>query len=1031
MTRTDFSDFFLALWGYDPFPWQVSLAHRVCDGEWPDYLAVPTGSGKTACIDIAVFALALQAALPVAERGAGRRIFFIVNRRVIVDEAYERARVIAKRLDDEDSKEPIIKEVAKALRSLSPADQVDNTPPLDCVQLRGAIYRDNRWARSLTQPTIITSTIDQVGSRLLFRGYGLSPSACPLHAALVANDSLLLLDEAHISRPFVQTVRWVSRFRKVSQSSEAVGENSLQTPFHCVQMTATPPADADDVVRIDEADKTHPVLARRLTCSKPARIALAQKVKGKKAIETLARAIYDESIRVIEDQRPRSIAVMVNRVATAREVARLLETKFGYDRVVLMIGRMRPIDRDELTREISTHLKTGNLQHRGVEDGLGVRIVVATQCLEVGADLDFDALVTECASLDSLRQRFGRLNRAGRDIEPLAVIVMRGDLVEPLESKLDEAESKGRPLDPIYGNTVSRTWNWLNSVAVDGFVDFGIEAMGARVDRLAPDQLERLFAPTQDAPILFPAYLDAWAQTNPRPAHDPDPAIFLHGPNAGRPDVLVCWRADLPDDDADDTAWLHAVSLCPPSTPESLSVPLYLLREWLFQDSKVEDRTGDLLGDLNSGEVDVGSRTKREPRMSALIWRGLADSRFAREPEDLRQGDTIVLPVRAGGWTIMGHLPSAPVDPANLSDEEALEQSDLSFVDIGSEAFRLSRDREILRLRREFFSDGISSNALKELIEWARDPESDWTKARIRECLQAVVDEDGGDSDMFRRSVRNLIELDFTYTRYADLRGVVLVSRKRLRKTDTSLIALGDEDESLSAVDEAIPLADHLNHVLQRVESVVSCLPLGPFREALRVAARLHDWGKLDERFQALLLRGDPNAAFALGEPLAKSPNLSLTARERNLARQRAGLPVGFRHEALSVLLAESSDEKRQLPEDSALAELALHLIGSHHGHCRPFAPVVVDNNPPPIESITLHGHLVPSLTIQERVQRAPHRLDSGVSDRFWRLTRRYGWWGLAYLEAALRLADQQASEDEVTGRSNFRDKPEIQSAHR
>ena len=67
----------------------VPLAGGVCGGGAERQLAadrkMPTAAGKTALIDIAVYALAKRAP------GAARRIFFVVDRRVIVDEAADRA----------------------------------------------------------------------------------------------------------------------------------------------------------------------------------------------------------------------------------------------------------------------------------------------------------------------------------------------------------------------------------------------------------------------------------------------------------------------------------------------------------------------------------------------------------------------------------------------------------------------------------------------------------------------------------------------------------------------------------------------------------------------------------------------------------------------------------------------------------------------------------------------------------------------------------------------------------------------------
>jgi len=113
---TDFTPFFKELWQKTPFHWQENLAHQVCDGQWPDFIALPTAAGKTACIDIALFALAYQADLLAEKRTAPRRIFLVVDRRVIVEEAYRRADRLRCLLEDPANAGPTVKRVAERLR---------------------------------------------------------------------------------------------------------------------------------------------------------------------------------------------------------------------------------------------------------------------------------------------------------------------------------------------------------------------------------------------------------------------------------------------------------------------------------------------------------------------------------------------------------------------------------------------------------------------------------------------------------------------------------------------------------------------------------------------------------------------------------------------------------------------------------------------------------------------------------------------------------------------------------------------------
>ena len=77
---------FGAVHGWKPFPWQQELLHRVLEYGWPALIDVPTGLGKTAVLDVAVYAAAV--------RGAGIRVAafsWSLTGGWIVDQAYEHA----------------------------------------------------------------------------------------------------------------------------------------------------------------------------------------------------------------------------------------------------------------------------------------------------------------------------------------------------------------------------------------------------------------------------------------------------------------------------------------------------------------------------------------------------------------------------------------------------------------------------------------------------------------------------------------------------------------------------------------------------------------------------------------------------------------------------------------------------------------------------------------------------------------------------------------------------------------------------
>lgn len=995
LTASDFTGFFQAVHGYEPFPWQRMLVERVLQRGWPEGIDLPTASGKTACIDVAVFVLALAAKGKrlLLDHPARRRIFFVVDRRIVVDEAYQRARRLADRLQQ--ASEGIVRRVADKLRGLAGGET-----PLVASRLRGGTLRDDAWRLSPVQPSVITSTVDQTGSRLLFRSYGSSHLSSPIEAALTGCDSLILLDEAHCAVPFLQTARGVQRYMGPDWV-EADGPLSAPMTF-CI-LSATLPDEVQEIFPAPqerEAALGSAVLQQRIEAAKPAELVQARRPRQREwslgepvAEDDLVLAAAQRAADLVHSEQHKRIAVMVNRVATAgaihSQLRQAAETA-GLDAdVVLMTGRMRPVDRDVLVDRWSPVLRAG----AGEEPSRPV-VLVTTQCLEVGADFSFDALVTECASLDALRQRFGRLNRLGEfGAVDAAVMVRRGD-TKP-DDKLDDS----KPLDWIYGNALARAWNWLTAHADDDRFDFGISAVEAKLpaDR---GELATLLAPSPDAVVLLPAHVDLLCETAPQPTPGPDVSLFLHGPQRHRPEARVVFRADLttPDRRGWQREWVDAVCLLPPLTAEALTVPLPVLRRWLTSQPATDElaEVGDVEGQRSRELKDEAARGQ-----PFVIWRGLRDTVVSHSPNDIRPNETVVVRADDNLADALGYaftrLPGAPLDAAE-------------------HAYQTARQQHVLRLLPAVLKTWAGVEPVAELLSWAQDEEHE--AAMLPELLRRLAehqDDPQGATpalpDWLREAAAALAKQP-TQKKAHPSGGLILLGPTASDAGAESTLDFGDADDTLAATDQPVALDAHTQDVVGLAQTWAErCLP-DPLAEALVAAAKLHDLGKADGRFQVLLHGDEAASAVAMekGLLLAKSEGPRHLSSAIRRLREAIGLPEGFRHEMLSMQTAEVSV---CLPHDRDLVELVLHLIASHHGHGRPFAPVAQDDELPGVEARVSDTTF--RLTHEQREGLIPpHRLDSGVPERFWRLTRRYGWWGLAYLEAILRLADRRASAAEA-----------------
>jgi CRISPR-associated endonuclease/helicase Cas3 len=917
MAGIEFAQFYEAVHGRPPFPWQERLAARALAGDWPETIAVPTGCGKTSVIDMAVFALAAQAGMPAGQRTARLRTFFVVDRRLVVDDVSRHAEDLAAAIEER----PELQWVKDQLLRFG------GPRALHTAVLRGGMYRSDTWADVPNQPLVCVSTVDQVGSRLLFRGYGISDSRRPVHAGLVGSDALMIVDEAHLSKPFLDTLGWVARYQ-----GEAWRRESVAPGLRFVQMSATV-GGSEEKFELDAADYGSESLRPRLEAEKRAEL---------KECGNVAQSAAEEAVRLAKGGAD-VVGVVLNTVAAARAVYEELKAK---GEAILLTGRIRPFDRDVLLKKYLNRMKAGRPRESG-----GRLFVAATQTVEVGADLDFDALVTEAAALDALRQRFGRLNRLGLGGRSPAVILKK----------------RGKEKDWIYGEALDETWKWLNEFATSEggqpWIDFGVKRMS---ELAAREPRAGLTVDKGNGPLVFPAHLDAWAQTNPAPAADPAVAPFLHGEKALEDaDVQIVWRADL--EEVDVKEWVAILAAAPPITTEALPLSYGAARRWLARAGAVA--VADVEGAAAGEEEERAQRT-------ALIWRG-----EDHEPVDLgrlRPGDTVVVRSSDGGCDDFGWSPDSGVAVRDIGDLCANVRADE-----GGGKYRV-RVHPMVVFREE------KKEGRKEL----------------RDAIQGFVDD--GTAEEVEAIVKSVPELAEAAKRvewgrakaYTD-GGLMVVSKKfglkeKARKPEPREVDETDENDT-GSLTAHMTLTRHTAGVVKKArEFSRGCGLEGRLEGAITTAAERHDLGKCDQRFQRLL---DP-LWDADSEFLAKNDGCS--PREYLKRQRESGYPKGARHEFASAVLAEAW---ACWPEHCD-AELVLHLIGTHHGYGRALPPVWLDDD-----------YEVRALVDgREIAVRGAHRvgqLDSGWTDRYWTMTRKYGWWGLAYLEAILRRADCVRSREE------------------
>lgn len=433
---------------------------------------------------------------------------------------------------------------------------------------------DDQWREHPEREVLLIGTQDMLVSRALDRGYAAWPQDWPVEFGLLNVDALWVMDEVQLMGPARTTSAQLQLFagdlsrihgdeplpqRRTLWMSATLG--AIADPHEAPRWMKTPEW-GDCMLRMPVASGHKDDLANkdfnaRWTAPKQLelyiRSAEAELQKGKRKRKAKPEEQPDSAwtadspelvTRVIKEAQSapgRTILVFLNRVDRARTLFGKLKEKAGNTQLILLHARFRP--RDRKSAELALIQPAG---HHG-------RIIVSTQVLEAGVDLDAQVLFTELCPWPSFIQRLGRLNRRGRQKNPPAPAVVF-DVPLPKEKDGESgadywSRARRESGTPYEGDDLDVTRGHLAAIAAsDG--------------SLSPEALSKINTPIGlIGPVLRRFDVDDFFDTDPDLAGGhTDVSPFVRALDR-EVDAYVFWRRL--DGDLDEQPPVHPDEICP------------------------------------------------------------------------------------------------------------------------------------------------------------------------------------------------------------------------------------------------------------------------------------------------------------------------------------------------------------------------------------------------------------------------------------------------------------------------------------